>query len=212
MLHKLQYISQGATAKAQLKNMQQALDAGCNWVQLRYKYAGEDELKMIAGKAKDLCTRYSATFIINDHPHIAQEVDADGVHLGLHDMPVAAARKIVGNKIIGGTANTFEDVAQRYQEGCTYVGVGPFRFTVTKEKLSPILGVEGYASILEKLASQNISIPMYAIGGITLGDVETLMQTGVYGIAVSGIITNGADKKQMVQQLNSLLYAKAHHS
>ncbi len=212
MLHKLQYISGGATAEAQLENIQQALDAGCNWIQLRFKNVGEDELKIIAGKAKDLCTRYSATFVINDHPHIAKEVDADGVHLGLLDMPVAEAKKIVGNKIIGGTANTFEDVMQRYQEGCTYVGVGPFRFTITKEKLSPILGAEGYASILEKLASQNISIPIYAIGGITPADVETLVQRGVYGVAVLGVITNSADKKQMVQQLNSFLYAEAYHS
>lgn len=212
MLSKLQYISQGTTAAAQVANITAVLNADCKWIQLRFKNASDEKLQAVAAEAKALCTSFGATFVINDHPHIAKAVDADGLHLGLQDMPVNEARKIIGKeKIIGGTANTFEDVVQRYNEGCSYVGVGPFRFTTTKEKLSPVLGAEGYASILAKMDEQGIQIPLYAIGGITAEDVETLLKTGVYGIAVSGVITNSTNKKDWIEQVNILLYAATHN-
>lgn len=212
MFTKLQYISQGTTAEAQLENITAALNAGCQWIQLRFKNAGDDERQTVARQVKEWCAAFEATFIINDHPHLARAVDAHGVHLGLQDMPVGEARQIIGaEKIIGGTANTFEDVAQRYREGCNYVGVGPFRFTTTKEKLSPVLGAEGYASILQKIKEKGIQLPLYAIGGITTDDVETLVQAGIYGIAVSGIVTYSTNKKQLIEQLNALLYAATHH-
>jgi thiamine-phosphate pyrophosphorylase len=207
MFSKLQYISQGKTASEQLNNIQQALRAGCNWIQLRYKMATPSELTVLARQVKKHCTAHAATFIINDHPHIAKEVDADGVHLGLTDMPITKARQIVGgNKIIGGTANTVEDVLQRVEDGCSYIGLGPYRFTTTKEKLSPVLGLKGYKEIMEALTHRQLSIPIYSIGGILLEDIQALMQTGAYGVAVSGILTHHPDKKLLVQQFNSFLY------
>ena len=213
MYSKLQYISQGETAAAQLNNIQQALDAGCLWIQLRFKNASDEALANIASQVKELCASHGATFIINDHPQIAKAVDADGVHLGLSDMPVHKAGEILGpDKIIGGTANTLEDILQRVDEGCSYVGLGPFRFTQTKEKLSPILGIDGYEKIMNELVRRKISIPIYAIGGIMLEDTQSIMQTGVYGIAVSGVITTHSDKKLLVEQFNSLLYEAANNS
>lgn len=213
MLAKLQYISQGRDADEQLKNMQEALNAGCRWIQLRFKHAPPHEIKALAQQVKELCASKNAVFIVNDHPQIAQEVDADGVHLGLDDMPVEAARKIMGDeKIIGGTANTFEHILQRHSEGCDYIGLGPFRFTTTKEKLSPILGKEGYALITEKMQQHQIATPVFAIGGIGLNDVASIMRAGVYGIAVSGEIATHSNKTQIVQQINSLLYAEAYDS
>lgn len=213
MFSKLQYISQGSTATEQLNNIQQALSAGCNWIQLRYKNATTDEVTTLAEQVKILCTDHAATFIINDHPHIAKAVDADGVHLGLTDMSIIETKEIVGpDKIVGGTANTLEDALQRVEEGCSYVGLGPLRFTTTKEKLSPVLGLEGYKKIMEALTQRHIPIPVYAIGGIVLEDIEAIMQTGVYGVAVSGIITNHPNKKLLVQQFNTHLYETVNHS
>ena len=85
--------------------------------------------------------------------------------------------------------------------------MGPFRFTATKEKLSPILGLSGYFDILQKLKKNKIDIPVYAIGGITVRDVSPLMETGVFGIAVSGIITESDEKEKLIQQLKEKLYA-----
>ena len=205
MFSKLQYISQGATAKEQYDNIFQAVDAGCKWVQLRFKNSTYEEIIALAEDVKKLCTAYDTTFIINDHPEIAKQTNADGVHLGLQDVSIAEAKAIVGSKIIGGTANTLSHVLQRVEEGCSYIGLGPFRFTTTKEKLSPILGLEKYKSILDELKQRNIDTLVYAIGGIVLEDIAAIIQTGVYGVAVSGIITNHPEKKILLQQMNTLI-------
>jgi thiamine-phosphate pyrophosphorylase len=213
MFSKLQYISQGITAQQQLYNIQQALDAGCNWIQLRFKNANTAEIMVLAEQVKRLCTDYAATFIINDHPHIARAINADGVHLGLTDMNITGAKNIVGDdKIIGGTANTIEQVLRRVEEGYSYIGLGPLRFTTTKEKLSPIVGLQGYKKIMDELVERQIQIPIYAIGGIVLEDISAIMQTGVYGVAVSGIISNHSDKKLLVQQFNTYLYEPVNNS
>ena len=207
MFSKLQYISQGETVAEQLNNIQQALNAGCNWIQLRFKNATLHTTMQLAEEVKQLCTTYNATFIINDYPHIAKAVDAGGVHLGLTDVSINEAKKIVGEyKIIGGTANTLQHVLQRVDEGCDYVGLGPLRFTATKLKLSPILGLEGYQQIMDALAESQIQLPIYAIGGIVLEDIPAIMKTGMYGVAVSSIITNHPEKKLLVKQLNNFLY------
>lgn len=207
MYNKLQYISQGNTVEEQLYNIHQALDNGCDWIQLRFKNQDALEVFTLAEAVKMLCKEYLATFIINDNVHLAQQLDADGVHLGLSDMTVAEARSILGKtKIIGGTANTFEDVLQRTAENCDYIGLGPFQFTATKQNLSPIIGLEGYRSIIGQMKRENIKVPIYAIGGITLESVESLIESGIHGIAVSGLITQSQNPSQLITQLNEKLY------
>jgi len=208
MYHKLQYISQGNTIEKQLYNIHQALDAGCDWIQMRFKNQTAKDTFALAEAVKFLCEEYLANFIVNDNLYLAQQIAADGVHLGLTDMNIAEARAILGNtKIIGGTANTFEDIQNHVKNGCDYIGLGPFQFTETKEKLSPILGLSGYIEIIQKLKSSNLKIPIYAIGGIALEDVERLIETGIHGIAVSGMITKSDKKKKLIQKLNEKLYA-----
>lgn len=208
MYHKLQYISQGNTSNEHLKNIQEALDASCLWIQLRMKNFSEEEIENTANKVRQLCEKHKAVFIINDNVIIAKNCKADGVHLGLSDMSVLEARNILGDdKIIGGTANTMEDVLQRINENCNYIGLGPFRFTNTKDKLSPILGIEGYKNIISQLHETQMQIPIYAIGGVLADDVESIINTGIYGVAVSGIITKAENKTQLIEQFNNSLYA-----
>ena len=207
MYNKLHYISQGNTVEEQLHNIHKALDNGCHWIQLRFKNQNALEVFTLAEAVKMLCKEYLATFIINDNVHLVKQLDADGVHLGLSDMKVEEARLILGTtKIIGGTANTFEDVFQRTAEKCDYIGLGPFQFTTTKQNLSPILGLEGYRLIIQQMKIKNIQIPIYAIGGITLENVQSLMETGIQGIAVSGLITQSKNPSQLIKQLNDKLY------
>lgn len=206
-MHKLQYISQGRTVQEQTENIQSALDSGCRWVQLRFKNAGNNELSDLAVQVKKMCSAYQATFIMNDRVDIAKRIDADGVHLGLLDTSIAEARSILGaNKIIGGTANTITDVLKRIDEKCDYIGLGPFRFTPTKEKLSPVLGLDGITLIMKAVLSGEKQIPVYAIGGIIQDDVAAIMKTGVFGIAVSGAVTTHPNKKELIQNLNLLLH------
>lgn len=122
------------------------------------------------------------------------------MHLGKHDMPVDEAREVLGHDfIIGGTANTIDDIRQLKRLSADYVGCGPFRFTTTKEKLSPVIGLEGYKQIMQQVEHEALRIPICAIGGIELGDVMPILETGVHGIAVSGAILRADDPVQMMQ-------------
>jgi len=206
MLHKLHYISQGITPNEHIKNIESVLNAGIKLVQLRLKNIPDEMYIDFGFKAKELCNKYDALLIINDNVNVAKLCNADAVHLGLNDMNVLEARELFPNKIIGGTANTFEHIKQRCDEKVDYIGLGPFRFTSTKEKLSPILGIEGYQNSIQKMKNENLSTPIYAIGGIELKDIESIINTGVYGIAVSGLLTHSNNKEKLVKEINKILY------
>lgn len=207
-IHHLQYISQQQQGLSHTDAIHKALDAGCRWIQLRVKDRPVTEIHAVATAARKLCSQYNALLIINDHPHIAKEAGADGLHLGLTDMPVPEARNITGPAmLIGGTANTWNDVRQRTQEGVDYIGLGPFRFTSTKQQLSPILGIAGYQRIMQQATAAAISLPpIIAIGGITTADVSALLQAGLHGIAISGVITNAADPAAVVAAINHTIF------
>lgn len=204
MKHKLQYISQGSSLEAQQNNIIRALEAGADWVQVRWKNAPEQELLELCLTVKKYCVAYGAVCIINDNVQLAKEVAADGVHLGLDDGSVAAARLLLGpGKIIGGTANTLADVRQRIAEACSYIGLGPFAFTTTKEKLSPVLGLEGYRHICNYFSENRVKLPpLYAIGGIGPEDILPLMETGIYGIALSGLLTT---RPELISHIKTIL-------
>lgn len=203
-MEKLQYISQGSSLEVQEKNIRKALDYGAKCIQVRWKNTPEKDFIRLCEISKKLCADYQAVCIINDHVQIAKDVDAEGVHLGLKDMSVEKARYILGeNKIIGGTANTFSDILQRMVERCDYIGLGPLRFTSTKEQLSPILGFEGYGEIINSLKEKSIEIPkIFAIGGVVLKDIQQLQQIGIYGVAVSGQITS---QPSVINEFRSIL-------
>lgn len=208
MINKLHYISQQAGNGTHLTAIRAALDAGTKWIQLRVKDAPKSDILQYALSALDLCKEHGAKLIVNDHPEIALRAGAYGLHLGLEDTPVKQARAIVGkDMVIGGTANTFEHIKQRVSEGVDYIGLGPYRFTETKQKLSPILGLEGYREIMNQVRLAGIQIPIIAVGGIEQQDIGIIMKTGIYGIAVSSTITFAADPlttvRQMYAQLNN---------
>ena len=187
----IQFISHQNDRYSYLDGIRLAIKGGCKWVQLRMKDATDDEVRPIAIEAQRLCRENGATFIIDDRVALVKELHADGVHLGKEDMPIAEARQILGDDyIIGGTANTLDDVRRHYASGANYIGCGPFRFTTTKKRLSPILGLDGYKSIVEGMKREEIDLPIVAIGGITADDVPSILATGVTGIALSGAILN----------------------
>lgn len=166
------------------------------------KHASDEEVEKVAQEVQKLCRTYGATFLIDDRVELVHKLKADGVHLGKNDMPIAEARNILGKDfIIGGTANTFDDVRSHYEAGADYIGCGPFRFTTTKEKLSPILGLEGYQSIVQQMKAEGINLPIVAIGGITLEDIPAIMQTGVTGIALSGTILRAENPVEETEKI-----------
>ena len=202
----LQYITDHKEGVSIPEQVEAVCKGGCRWVQLRVKDASREEFIRIGYAVKEICKRYGALFLVNDHVDISLELNSDGVHLGKKDMNPLEARKILGySKIIGGTCNTFDDVAERYRQQVDYIGLGPFRFTSTKKQLSPILGLEGYRQIMDACRQTGICLPVHAIGGIREDDIRPVLDTGVTGIALSSLLKNNdniADKtKQVLSQL-----------
>jgi len=190
-ISKFQYLTQDhpVLSHAQLADL--ACSGGADWVQLRLKGRSEQELLKLALETKTVCRKHEARLIINDHVRLAAEIGADGVHLGKADMGVSEARILLGSSaIIGATANTEADVEQILQTSADYVGLGPFRFTLTKEKLSPVIGLEGIEAIARKYASL---MPIIAIGGIRPEDAEAIFRSGIHGFAVSSAVNLSHD-------------------
>lgn len=203
----LQFITHYNERFSYLDSADIALRGGCKWVQLRMKGAADEEFKAVAADVRRMCTEAGARFIIDDRVNLVKEIGADGVHLGRNDMPVAEARKILGDDyIIGGTANTIEDIERIYKDGGDYIGCGPFRFTTTKEKLSPVLGLDGYRSIMAEMNRRGIMLPIVAIGGIGFDDIDPLLDAGVTGIALSGSILNAAEPVEEMKRVVNKIY------
>lgn len=202
----IQFISHYTDQYSYLDSIRMALEGGCRWIQLRMKGITDDEVRPVALEAQKMCKEAGATFILDDRVMLAKEIGADGVHLGKNDMPVAEARNILGSKaIIGGTANTYADLKAHYEASANYIGCGPFRFTTTKERLAPILGLEGYVQIISQMKADGIDIPIVAIGGITAADIPLIMKTGVTGIAISGAVLHAENPVESMKQLLEII-------
>ncbi|MFI5203005.1 MAG: thiamine phosphate synthase [Flavobacteriales bacterium] len=202
MIDRLHYISSGKSPEEHLQHIHEACEAGVRWIQLRLKKITYDEYLFYACEARKITKTFDAILIINDNPRVAELCAADGVHVGIDDtLPEDIRKSMNRDIIIGGTANTWQDVLRLIEAEVDYIGLGPFRFTLSKEKLSPILGLKGYISILEKMKEVGEKMPVIAIGGIQLEDIAEITRTGVHGIAVSGLITNASDKSKCVEQI-----------
>lgn len=206
MMQKLQFITHFTERFSYIDSARMALEGGCKWIQLRMKDASMDEWLETGAEVNRLCKAHNATFIIDDHVELVKKLGADGVHLGKKDMPVDEARRMLGKGyIIGGTANTFEDIVMHAERGADYIGCGPFRFTTTKKGLAPVLGIEGYRRLIGQMKNTGLSLPVIAIGGITVADIPAIMETGVSGIALSGTVLNAENPVEEMQRLLSLI-------
>lgn len=205
-MKQIQFITHENSRFSYADGAEMALKGGCRWIQLRMKEASDAEFIAVAKKIAPMCREYGATFILDDRVHLVNSCRANGVHLGRNDMPVADARNLLGEKmIIGGTANTIDDIERLWRDGADYIGCGPHRFTTTKKNLSPILGLDGYQYITNKMKQRGIQLPIVAIGGITAADIEPLLATGIDGIAVSGAILNALNPFDEMAEFIKLL-------
>ena len=201
-MRSIQFITHQNDCIGYAEGAKMALEGGCKWIQLRMKDATDDEVRSVAAEIQPLCKQNEAIFLLDDRVELARELHADGVHLGKNDMPVDEARRVLGEEfIIGGTANTFEDIERLASQGADYIGCGPFRFTTTKKNLAPVLGIEGYRDIIENMRRAGIDIPVVAIGGITASDIDDILATGVKGIAVSGSVLTAENPVAMMRTL-----------
>lgn len=210
-LERLYFLTMDEAPMGHVAQVEAACAAGIRWIQLRMKLASDWEVQETAIAAKKICDRYDSLFLINDRVEVAAAVGADGVHLGKQDMEIGLARRKLGSdRIIGGTANTLEDIREHCRQGADYIGLGPYRYTTTKKNLSPVLGLGGYQRIMDQLRREGISLPVVGIGGIGQEDAGALLESGLYGIAFSGLLLQAEDRGELVRSLeleikNSLL-------
>lgn len=204
MIPKLHYISQGNSQKEHLENIQKACNAGAELVQLRLKNISEKRALLLAQEAREITAHFQTRLIVNDYYKVAREVKADGVHLGKTDgCPTVARKQLYTWQIIGGTANTLQNCEDLIEKDVDYISLGPFQFTETKENIPQILGLAGYAVIMDTLKTET---PILGVGGITLEDVTPILETGISGIAVSGAITKDFNT---IKSFNELLGASS---
>lgn len=202
----LQFITDACDKYSIAEEVQMAIEGGCRWVQLRMKDATDDEVRLVAMELIPMCRETDTFLIIDDRVELVAELKVSGVHLGKEDMDPLQAREVLGpHAIIGVTANTAEDIIKYKGKDLDYFGVGPYKFTSTKKNLAPVLGLEGYRTLVKEVRDAGVQFPIVAIGGITKEDVKPLMETGVNGIAISRAIIDADDPVLYTSDVMELL-------
>jgi len=168
------------------------MENGGRFVQVRMKGAPADVVADVLRRLMPVAVDCGAVLVVDDHVELAHL--CHGVHLGRNDMPVAQARDLLGaDKLIGVTVNDTTDLDRL--EGCSFdsIGMGPWRFTTTKEALAPCLGAVGMARLVALARARGFNQPIYAIGGMRVDDVPAVLRAGATSVAVSGAITGAGD-------------------
>lgn len=184
--------------KTLLEQVREALEGGATFVQLREKNLGEEAFLAEAKEIQKLCREYQVPFVINDNVKIAEEIGADGVHVGQSDMEAEDVRKRLGpDKIIGVSAQTVEQAKRAEQHGADYLGVGAVFPTGSKAD-----AVEVSHETLKEIC-QAVQIPVIAIGGISKDNVMELKGSGICGVAVISAIFASRDIKTATAELKA---------
>ena len=190
MFPRLQFLTLDAAPRAHREQARAALEGGVRWIQLRAKQLPAEAWVAEATAIAELCRDFGAMFVVNDSPEVALRAEADGVHLGGDDASPAAARALLGEfAIVGVTLNDPAHVARFAGVRVDYAGVGPFRHTLSKQKLAAVHSPDSLAGLI----SAATPLPCFAIGGVTAADWPAVRSLGAHGIAVSGAIALADD-------------------
>ncbi len=176
------------------------IDGGADAIQLREKTISDGEFISLAREINDISVQRGTLLIINDRVKVAKEIDADGVHLGQHDIGISEARDFLGNKkVIGVSTHNIEQARRAQEEGADYIAIGPVYPTSTKINEPPV-GLEVVQEVAEK-----ISIPFVVIGAITLKNLDEVLKTGATRVAVCSAIISSKDVLSSTRQFKDKL-------
>ncbi|MFI7021551.1 thiamine phosphate synthase [Micromonospora sp. NPDC049900] len=167
-------------------------------VQVRVEDSATDrEAYDLTRRVLALCAPYAVGCLVNDRLHVALAAGAVGGHVGADDLPVTAARRVLGPAaVLGATAREPGSAREAVDAGASYLGVGPCHATTTKDGLPPAIGVSGVRAVAEA-----VTVPVIAIGGVTAADVPALRAAGAYGVAVVGALSGAADPARVAAEL-----------
>lgn len=195
-IEKLQFITHDIEQHTHIEQAQIACEAGAKWIQYRCLTKTDDELLEDINVIAEICDDWGATLIVTDHIHLNGKADIQGFHIEDMDADFKQLREELGEAItIGGSSNTVEGLLRIAAEGADYAGFGPFKVTTTKPNNAPLLGIEGYTKAMTILKEQNIDLPVLAVGGVTIDDINDLLKTGIFGIAASSAINQAENMR-----------------
>lgn len=179
----------------------QAVDGGVTAIQLRAKGWSDRELLTAARELRQLCTDTDTLFIVNDRVDIALASDADGVHLGVDDLPVGDARRLLGpDAIIGYSPETDADRLAAEVAGADYLGIGPVFGTTTKPDAGAAIGLDGLRRIIDRT-----KLPVVAIGGVSVESAASAIDAGSVGVALVGAIFLADDPRAAAARLREVV-------
>lgn len=203
-ISKFHYLTQDMPNRSHAEQALMACSAGANWVQYRCLTKPDDELIDEINEVAAICDEWGATLIVTNHYELLDRVDAQGVHIEdfAADL-VSVRRRIDEDKTLGASATNIDLLMRVQATGVVdYCGYGPFAHTNTKPNNKPLLGFGGYRA----LQDEPVEIPVIAVGGIQLADVDGLLQTGVYGIAVSAAVNLALDPVSALKSFYRKIY------
>jgi thiamine-phosphate pyrophosphorylase len=203
-ISKFHYLTQDLPTRSHIEQAQIACEWGANWLQYRCLTKPDEELIEEINQIAGICDEWGATLILTNHYHLLDQVDAQGVHIEDPDADLTIIRKHIGDdKTLGASSTDIERLLFVQNLGVVdYSGYGPFAHTDTKPNNKPLLGFEGY----RQLQKHNIEMPVIAVGGITLTDVGPLMETGIYGIAISAAVNLAIDPGRALKEFYQQIY------
>jgi thiamine-phosphate pyrophosphorylase len=200
-IEKLHFITHDIPQHSHINQAQLACEAGAKWIQYRCLSKTDEALLADLNFIAEICDDWGATLIVTDHIHLKGKADIQGFHIEDMAADFVALRKEIGEEYtLGGSSNTIENLIRLAREGADYAGFGPFNITTTKPNQAPLISLNEYKTAIAELHAQGIDLPVLAVGGVTLNDIEALMQTGIYGIAASAAINQSEDLYEAYQQ------------
>ncbi|MBF0566818.1 MAG: thiamine phosphate synthase [Nitrospirae bacterium] len=192
-------LDRGIDGKSVFDTVISVIPRGVKWIQLRDKESTPLQIYKSARIVKTVTAANGVKFIINDRSDIARAVEADGVHLGQEDLPLSEAKKIMDGKLIGISTHSLAQAVEAQSMGADYIGFGPIFGTKTKNA-GPSLGPDAIRELLP-----HITIPIVAIGGINLGNLESVLDSGANAVAVASAITYEDDVPEAVERFMKVL-------
>jgi thiamine-phosphate pyrophosphorylase len=203
-ISRFHYLTQDLPNRSHVEQVQLACQAGANWVQYRCLTKSDEKLINELNQIAGICDDWGATLVVTNHYHLLDRVDAQGVHIEDLDADLMAIRAKIGeDKTLGASATNMESLlGVQALAVVDYCGYGPFAHTTTKLNDKPLLGFDGYGQLKRMM----LEIPVIAVGGIGINDVELLLQTGVYGIAVSSAVNLALDPAAAVKEIYKKIY------
>ena len=206
-ISKFHYLTQDLPNRSHIQQTQLACEAGANWIQYRCLSKSDEEMLDELHQIASICDDWGTTLIVTNHYHLVHLADIQGVHIEDMDADLTQIRSQIGDdKTLGASATNFLQIVNHIKNGADYIGCGPYGHTDTKPNNSPHWGIIGYQEIIKKLEEDHLYIPIIAAGGIKLEDIDELINTGIYGLAVSAAINKTDDPKNAYAEMHRLIF------